>query len=242
MQKGKRVGLVFAIFALLFLGACRPKKEDVSQTISFQAKYGNENLELNKVYATTAGDSLRFSTAKIYLSNLELLKSDGSSLLLNAIVYFSLPEVLNVTTQKIPEGNYTGIRFNFGLTDVQNSFDSTSLSCPNPLCVDNDMWWDETLKYTFVKLEGGVKKQGENEFSSLVYHVGTSDYRRTIVIEHPIVVTNEEIDRTIVLDVQEILDGANPMNFTTERTTKTFDKPEVAAKFADNIVNAFSVQ
>ncbi len=241
MQNGKRVGVIFAILSLLF-SACRPKDALVSQTLSLQMKYGSERLIMDKIYATTAGDSVRFSTAKIYLSNIELLKSDGSSQLLNTTVYFSLPEVLNVTTQKIPGGNYTGIRFNFGLTDAQNSFDSTTLSCPNPLCVDNDMWWDETLKYTFVKLEGGVKKQGENEFSSLVYHVGTAAYRRTIMIEHPISVTNEEIDRTIVLDIREILDGANPMNFTTERTTKTFDKPEVAAKFADNIVNAFSVQ
>lgn len=240
MKQKIQIG-VFSLF-LISLVACRDPDAPIRPNVHFLMKYGNDTLKINKVYATTAGDSLRFSTAKIYLSNIELLKSDGSSQLLNTTVYFSLPEVLNVTTQKIPEGNYTGIRFNFGLTDAQNSFDSTTLSCPNPLCVDNDMWWDETLKYTFVKLEGGAKKQGENEFSSLVYHVGTSDYRRTIVIEHPIVVTNEEIDRTIVLDVQEILDGTNPMNFTTERTTKTFDKPEVAAKFADNIVNAFSVQ
>lgn len=242
MQKSRSFGVIFAIGMLLFFSACKPKDTLVSPTISLQMKYGSENLVMDKVYATTGGDSVRFSTAKIYLSNVEFLKSDGSSQLLNEIVYFSQPEVSKVTTQKIPEGNYTGIRFNFGLTDAQNSVDSTALSCPNPLCVDNDMWWDETLKYTFVKLEGGVKKQGENEFSSLVYHVGTSDYRRTITIEHPISVINDRMDMTIALDIRKILDGENPMNFTTERTTKTFDKPEVAQKFADNIVNAFSVQ
>lgn len=237
------MGTVLAISLLVILVSCKePKDNAVSQTISFVPKYGNESLVFNKVYGTSAGDSVRISTMKIYLSDVELLKTDGGTQLLTNLLYFSQPGVLSAQTLEVPEGNYTGIRFNFGLTELQNRFDSTTLPCPHPLCADNDMWWDETLKYTFVKLDGHVKLSGNSEFKSLVYHVGTAPYMRTITVEHPIIVSDNTSLGAIVLNIQEIIDGANPMNMNTENISETFDKPAVAEKFADNIVNAFSVE
>jgi len=49
---------------------------------------------------------------------------------------------------------------------------------------------------------------------------------------------------TISLDLKKILDGTNPMNLSlqSERVTQTTDNEPLATKFADNIVNAFSLQ
>lgn len=242
MKKAASIGMG-VICALLFLGACKkPENKTGFKTLSFQYKYGDEPLAFNKLYGTTSGDSVRLSTAKIYLSDVVLLKPNGSTQSLSTLLYFAHPETLSVSL-KVPEGNYTGIRFNFGLTEGQNQFSSTTKPCSeSPLCVDNDMWWDDVLKYTFVKLEGGVKLAGTNEFSSLVYHVGTAPYVRSITVHQSINITENGINNALVLDVQKILDGTNAMNMETERTTKTFDKPTVAGKFADNLVNAFSVE
>jgi len=44
--------------------------------------------------------------------------------------------------------------------------------------------------------------------------------------------------------LKKVLDGSNPMNMSmqSERVTQTTDNEPLATKFADNIVNALSLQ
>jgi hypothetical protein len=107
------------------------------------------------------------------------------------------------------------------------------------------MWWGSTLKYTNIKIEGLVKPNGSNTFYPLMYHVGTPVNFRTITITQPIALSKDKDNAlTISIDLKKTLDGSNPMNLLlqTERVTQTTDNEPLATKFADNIVNSFSIQ
>jgi len=187
--------------------------------------------------------------SKILLSEIDLLKADGSSIRLKDAVFFgeaqSFQSILSDNTANFSAGDFTGIRFNFGLTTAQNNTDPGTAPCPSAYCADYDMWWGSTLKYTNIKLEGLVKPNGSSTFSPLIYHVGKSVNFRTITITQPIGLAKDKDNTlTISLDIKKVLDGTNPMNLSlqAERVTQTTDNEPLASKFADNIVNAFSIQ
>jgi len=242
--------IVILAAALVTIHSCKPDKTDtLKTTINFKSTFGSEALVLNKLVATSAGDSIKFTMSKILLSEIDLLKADGSSVRLKDAVFFgeaqSFQSVLSDNTGNFSSGDFTGIRFNFGLTTAQNNTDPSTAPCPSAYCSDYDMWWGPTLKYTNIKVEGLVKPNGSGTFYSLMYHVGKPVNFRTITISQPIVLTKDKDNAiTIALDLKKVLDGTNAMNLSlqTERVTQTTDNEPLATKFADNIVNAFSIQ
>ncbi len=239
------------VFSALFvtLSGCKPEKtSSFSTTINFKSTFGSEGVVLNQLVSTNGGDSIKFTMSKILLSEVDLLKSDGSSVRLKDAVFFgeaqSFQSILSDGLTKFASGTFTGIRFNFGLTSSQNDIDPATVSCPNPLCADYDMWWGSTLKYTNVKIEGLVKPNGSSTYYSLMYHVGKPVNFRTITITQPITLVKDNNNAiTLSLDLKKVLDGPNPMNLSmqSERVTQTTDNEPLATKFADNVVNAFTL-
>jgi hypothetical protein len=242
------IGILSAF--LFTISGCKPDKTNTFKTtINFKSTFEGEQLVLNKLVATSSGDSIKFTMSKILLSEIDLLKSDGSSVRVKDAVFFgeaqSFQSVLSDNTANFSSGDFTGIRFNFGLTTAQNNTDPSTAPCPSAYCSDYDMWWGSTLKYTNVKIEGLVKPNGSSTFYSLMYHVGKPVNFRTITITQPIALSKDKDNAfTISLDLKKTLDGTNPMNLSlqAERVTQTDDNPTLATKFADNIVNAFSIQ
>ena len=234
---------------LVSLCGCKPEETTTFKTtIQFKSTFGTEPIVINKLVSTSNGDSIKFTMSKILLSEVDLLKADGSSVRLKDAVFFgeaqSFQSVLSDGITNFASGSFTGIRFNFGLTASQNDIDPATVSCPNPLCADYDMWWGSTLKYTNVKIEGLVKPSGSSAFYSLMYHVGKPVNFRTITITQPISLAKDNNNAlTISLDLKKVLDGSNPMNMSmqSERVTQTTDNEPLATKFANNVVNAFSI-
>ena len=234
---------------LVSLCGCKPEETTTFKTtIEFKSTFGTEPIVINKLVSTNNGDSIKFTMSKILLSEVALLKADGSSVRLKDAVFFgeaqSFQSILSDGLTNFASGSFTGIRFNFGLTASQNDIDPATVSCPNPLCADYDMWWGSTLKYTNVKIEGLVKPSGSSTFYSLMYHVGKPVNFRTITITQPISLAKDNNNAlTISLDLKKVLDGSNPMNMSmqSERVTQTTDNEPLATKFANNVVNAFSL-
>lgn len=242
------IGLVFTM--LIAISSCKPEETNkLKTTINFNTTFGGEPIVLNKMVATSAGDSIKFTMSKILLSEIDLLKADGSSVRLKDAIFFgeaqSFQSVLSDNTANFCSGDFTGIRFNFGLTTAQNNTDPATAPCPSAYCADYDMWWGSTLKYTNIKVEGLVKPNGSSTFSALMYHIGKPVNFRTITITQPIALSKDKDNAlTIAVDLKKTLDGSNPMNLSlqTERVTQTTDNEPLATKFADNIVNAFSIR
>ena len=185
--------LLMAITTVAALSSC--SKEDNNNTdqgngkisLQFDNYVGTEKLSLGasasaaKAY-TSNGQTLKFSEVKYVITNVVLVKADGSKVpyhtedldkggfLINQANTASLAPVLN----DIPAGEYKGIEFGLGVKKELNNLKLQD-KFPNFYRLTGQfkfseiMHWEWANGYRFVKLEGwysnptpGKNKKGEN--------------------------------------------------------------------------------
>ena len=182
-------------------------KPDANTAVSlqFQNYVGNERLVLGTDAAsakpyTSNGQTLKFSEVKYVITNVVLVKADGSKVpynnedldkggfLINQEKVASLSPVLN----NIPEGDYKGIEFGLGVKKDLNNL-KLQEKFPNfynltgKYSFENGkiMHWEWANGYRFVKLEGwysnpnpGKNKKGEDlpaiTNGELSIHIGSA--------------------------------------------------------------------
>ena len=164
MRKIKTI--LMAITTVAALSSCG--KEDNNNdstpakvTLQFDHYVGAEKLTLGdaasaKAY-TSNGQTLKFSEVKYVITNVVLVKADGTKVpyhtedldkggfLINQADAASLAPVLN----DIPEGDYKGIEFGLGVKKELNN-----LSLQDKFKHSGIMHWEWANGYRFVKLEG----------------------------------------------------------------------------------------
>ena len=206
MRKIKTI--LMAITTVAALSSC--SKEDNNNdstpakvTLQFDHYVGAEKLTLGtdaagaKAY-TSNGQTLKFSEVKYVITNVVLVKADGTKVpyhtedldkggfLINQANAASLAPVLN----DIPEGDYKGIEFGLGVKKELNNL-SLQGKFPNFYNLTGSfkqkeiMHWEWANGYRFVKLEGwysnpnpGKNKKGEKlpaiTDGELSIHIGSA--------------------------------------------------------------------
>ena len=179
-------------------------------TLQFENYVGEEKLTLGadanaaKAY-TSNGQTLKFSEVKYVITNIVLVKADGTKVayhtedldkggfLINQENTASLSPILS----KIPEGDYKGIEFGLGVKRELNNL-SLQDKFPNFYRLTGSfkqaqiMHWEWANGYRFVKLEGwysnpnpGKNKKGEDlpaiTDGELSIHIGSA-FKGTKVI------------------------------------------------------------
>ena len=212
MRKIKTI--LMAITTVAALSSC--SKEDNSNltgkvSLQFDHYVGAEKLTLGtdaggaKAY-TSNGQTLKFSEVKYVITNVVLVKADGSKVpyhtedldkggfLINQADAASLAPVLN----EIPSGDYKGIEFGLGVKKELNNL-SLQDKFPNFYKLTGSfkqkeiMHWEWANGYRFVKLEGwysnptpGKNKEGEDlpaiTDGELSIHIGSA-FKGTKVLD-----------------------------------------------------------
>ena len=183
--------LLMAITTVAALSSCSKKDDNndstpAKVTLQFDHYVGAEKLTLGtdaagaKAY-TSNGQTLKFSEVKYVITNVVLVKADGTKVpyhtedldkggfLINQADAASLAPVLN----EIPSGDYKGIEFGLGVKKELNNL-SLQGKFPNFYNLTGSfkqkeiMHWEWANGYRFVKLEGwysnptpGKNKKGE---------------------------------------------------------------------------------
>jgi hypothetical protein len=150
--------------------------------LQFDNVVGNEDMVLNKKnYKNALGEEFNISLFQYYVSNIRLVKSDGSEYVVpQNDSYFLIREhdakSKTVTLNNVPKGKYTGIRFIIGVDSLRNTADvSRRKGCLDVGGEAKDMYWAWNSGYIFVKMEGTSplvpvsEKQKEPIF---LYHIG----------------------------------------------------------------------
>ena len=189
MRKIKTI--LMAITTVAALSSCSKKDDNndstpAKVTLQFDHYVGAEKLTLGtdaggaKAY-TSNGQTLKFSEVKYVITNVVLVKADGSKVpyhtedldkggfLINQADAASLAPVLN----EIPSGDYKGIEFGLGVKKELNNLKLQD-RFPNFYRLTGEfkhsgiMHWEWANGYRFVKLEGwysnptpGKNKKGE---------------------------------------------------------------------------------
>lgn len=180
----KRISFFAAIvLGIISISACK-KQVAVSEgplTIKFQNRCQDQYISYGQYnYANFAGNQYSINLLKYYVSNVVLIKEDGSEFALNnydLIDAFNSTNYSTVEAAKVPFGNYTKMRFYLGIDKSRNH----SGAQDGDLDPVNNMIWTWATGYLFLKHEGNfINTNGDTV--ALEYHLGTDAALPTVEI------------------------------------------------------------
>lgn len=159
-----KLSILFFGLGLLLISACHDHDDDMTGTgeleIEFDHLANGEVLELGKFYTNAFGEKMNFSTFNYYISNIELVRSDGSVYIIpRDESYFLIKENSGANTKiklkNIPAGDYKEFRWIIGVDSLKSvSPASERTGVLDPAVEGSGMYWDLNSGYIFLKAEG----------------------------------------------------------------------------------------
>lgn len=240
-------------------------------TLSFKNTFGDTEIILGgatsssaSVNTSDAGQVHRFSELKYVISNIRLIKADGTEIPYNVndldkgamVIDQSKSSSLSYIMNNIPTGEYKQIKFGLGVRSDLNTLDQTRF--PNFYATaganDTEMMWEWGTGYRFTKIEGfydtdkkemsihtGSTVEGTNGDES-TYIQGVDAYRN-IILDLPVnaVVGSKAPKINIKADFDKLLSGvSNTITLSTgtgmgDNATPNIHTAVQMVKFVDNI-------
>ena len=212
--------LLVIVLALLAVACTKPKeKAEISLNLGYEIN-GKPLVTDTLYYENEAGNQFLITEIQWFLSNIEL-KNEASdwimlhqpgladTLDINRIYYIDTdnPESQTLHSRPVEVGNYTAIRFTFGLDETDNQ---TGLFTDPP---ESEMFWPDMLGggYHYMKLNGKYL-DSEGRLAPMAIHLGigqnedcTEFYQNYFIVELPIdftvkANTENQLDLTMVID------------------------------------------
>jgi cytochrome c peroxidase len=191
-----------------------------------------------------AGDTLSVSRLAYLVSEIALLRSDGSELRLNSPVAFLNPaeQRCSFTLDAVPAGHYAGISFRIGLDPPTNHRDPSGYPAGDPLHpLVNHLHWGWQGGYVFLALEGRFEQPG-GRLGGYSFHLANdADPMQVVLRKHlPL-----EGDALVGLrcDVARIFDAAHRIAIHTPGGASTHSAAgdALARQLKANVERAFSL-
>jgi len=237
-------------------------------TLEFNNTFGDAPIVLGDatssaatVNTSDAGQVHHFQEVKYVVSNIRLIKADGTEIPYNVndldngatVVNQSNPETLSYILSDIPVGDYTEIKFGLGVRSDLNTLDQVSFPefYANAGSNDTEMHWEWGTGYRFTKIEGFYdtdnKELSFHSGSTLEgeegnYTQGVDAYRDiTLTLPTTAVVGNSAPTISIKADFDYLLSGdsytvtlVSTEDITNNATPSAHTATEMM-KFVDNI-------
>lgn len=184
----KHVYIITAVVFSILVTGCKssgpepadPVVETAPISMHLHSYIGENEVDLyNTVYQTNEGRNISLSFAQLYISNIKLVKFDGSLYELGNKVL-----LINITDQvyqlgNVPVGNYKSIRFDVGLPSVVNAQVPSGTGNLNK----PDMWFASTAQtnnYIFLNASGKIDTTAamnatDANMVPFVYKIGTNN-------------------------------------------------------------------
>lgn len=250
------IKLIVVCILAVFLTACKKdKNEPAPQAVSkplilrLTPKAGNDTLKFNAPLSTENNERYTISSFRYYMSDISLIKKDGSEHKMNDKVFLVTPNTSDYVLDAVPVGEYTGIRFSVGLNNVTNHLDPTRYPVAHPLAIQSPaMHWSWNTGYIFLMLEGSCDTTATNtdvltygQYShGLFYHIGMDPMLRVVTVDNStFAVSGNNNVVHIHSDLNKLFTG---VNMKTEYASHTMGSMPLATKIADNIPAMFTVE
>ncbi|MEZ0611881.1 MbnP family protein [Fibrella sp. WM1] len=254
-------------YALLFVSlavfACKSTLDPGtgSLDLSLQHMVNGRSLVLNtQTYQNKAGESFVVSKFDYFLTNIRLLRTDGSAYTVPQddsyfLVRSSYPTSQSIALNNIPSGDYSQLEFMIGVDSLRNTADvSRRKGVLDPgSSHTSGMYWDWNTGYIHLKLEGTspaapVDATGNRNFR---YHVGlfggyqsrTLNNLRTVRVPlsssgNTLNVGTDQRTRLVVMaDAGKLFDGPTPISIAQYPDVMV---SPVSATIANNYATMFS--
>ena len=187
MKKQNLLLLLVLLVSVFAFNACKDDEGDDTVTgfgeveIELESRAGDAALAFGTEYTNAAGEKLKFTTFDYYVSNIVLVKSDGTEYAVPKnesyfLVKHDDPDSKAIKLSNVPAGDYTGLRFVVGVDSAKSvSPIGERTGVLDPAGAASGMYWSWNAGYIFVKVEGTSPVapvdpgSGENIFQ---YHTG----------------------------------------------------------------------
>lgn len=259
--------ILFSVFVVFLMVSCKPdpvieENKTASIEVNFVAEYQNNPLVIfGEDYAyPELGNSFNVKNFQFLITDLVLLK-DGTGDA-TELAEVELIEFIDKTTEdlaikgtarsyeSIPVGEYSGIRFGFGVNnELNNAETQESYTAGEPLTRD---FWPGWASYIFSKLEGDFDMNGDGLYDDATdfpysLHTGTNEGYNIITINAPISVVADGSNVTkIVVDIEKMLvDNLGQVYDIVDedkRTTHSLENIGEVLFLLENTKNAFSIR
>ncbi|PKV48675.1 hypothetical protein ATE84_0680 [Aquimarina sp. MAR_2010_214] len=243
------------IATLVIVSSCKNDDEGTIKTfgnvaLDFKNTINNNGIELTTdSYTNASNEVYTISELKYIISNVVLIKANGEEFTYPADrSYFVINEAAieskKVSLADIDAGEYTKIRFGFGVDQSKYPLDGSGIANFIPTAEENGMLWSWSAGYKFLKFEGTYTVNGGTNTDYTV-HVGshgtTLDNYKEITLELPNTLTIKESkspEVAINVDIAKIFDGTNTHSLEEKNSIQV--DPVFAPKIAENITTMFS--
>lgn len=271
-MKNLKKYLAISVLSLAFTSCSNDDNPAANNvTLSFKNTFQDTEIVLGDATSSSAtintseaGQVHHFSELKYVISNIRLVKADGTEIPYNindldngaTIVNQSNPATLNYVLSNIPSGEYSQIKFGLGVRSDLNTLDQVSFPNFYNAAGANDtaMMWEWGTGYRFTKIEGfydtdnkemsihtGSTVEGTNGDES-TYTQGVDAYR-DIVLNLPThaVVGSSTPKIVIKADFDKLLSGnTNTITLTTgtgmnDNATPNVHTADQMVQFVDNL-------
>lgn len=245
---------VIALTVLLAASCGNDNNETASVSLDFKARFGAAPLTMfTRAYAYPEGMNVRFQNFLFYVSDVELIREDGSAQKVSEVELISFKNIqddaaaqkgIQISKSNIPPGNYKGIRFGIGVAPALNGTQPGDYKPGHPL---TDNYWSWALGYIFTKIEGNADLDGDgnfNENAKLTFHIGANSLYRTKTFDKNLTVkAGETLRIPFQVDLRRVL--ITPQNifldFRSVRQDHTNDM-NVARFIMDNLEQAVGLE
>lgn len=222
---------------------------------------GDAASETATVHTSAKGQPHSFSELKYVISNIRLIKADGSEIPYNIndldkgarVINQAKPQTQDYQLNNIPSGTYKQIKFGLGIKQGLNTLDQVRFPefYAEAEANDTEMMWEWGTGYRFVKIEGFY----DTDHKEMSIHTGSTvegdegaytqgvDAYRDITLDLPInAIVGETAPRiTIKADFDKLLSGKiNTITLSTGTDTDDNATPNIhtadqMVKFVDNL-------
>ncbi|MCC3157144.1 hypothetical protein LJ737_07830 [Hymenobacter sp. 15J16-1T3B] len=233
-----------ALAGLLLLAACEnkhvtPQQETGELEMHVENVVGSSTLAYNTAYTTAAGDDFKVTEFRYYLTNVQLVRADGSVWAEPESYYLidqAQADSQHLTIKDVPAGDYTALRITIGVDAPRN----TAGAQTGALDPAHQMIWNWTTGYIFLRLNGSSSKAPGNGglFFDIAGFEDPYNNIRTLTLPLPAGTTALHIkegaspEMHLKANVLKLFDGPQPVRFA-QMSSASGDAP--SAQLADNL-------
>jgi hypothetical protein len=205
----------------------------------------NEVEDYGTVYTFTGGRKIIVDLAQLYMSEIELIKLDGSSYPVSGKIILKKQESEEYEIGDVPIGNYKTIRFKVGLNSTVNA--STPLASDTVLNQPS-MWFSTSSQpegYAFLHFKGSIDTSATangTTLSSFDFKIGTSAHFHSVTLpEKQFSVSKSGGLVHFVADYSRLFKNVDLKGslFVSDKADNT---SSLAATIGDNIMDLFDYE
>ena len=249
--------IIIAFIFLLAVSSCKKKADDATpaaETGTFEIHLHtnadtNELDAYNDTVVLTGGRQISVSLSQLYISGIQLIKSDGSLVDAPSVSILQKLGVEEYIIGSVPSGNYKSIKFNVGLS---SSVNSTTPAATDTNLYRPEMWYGSSVSpdgFIFVNLQGSIDTatvpSASNQLIPFAYKIGTNAHLVSVTMpdENYTVAPGQLGVVHLVSDYAKLFSGIQlnvPSNLQVN--TAADNNGALASQLAINIRSMFSYE